>query len=48
MFDSDGHFIDDPLLVVTTQPDFSNLGLEPIHNEDEIQQRKPAAGGNTL
>ena len=30
MFDSDGHFIDDPLLVVTTQPDFSNLGLEPI------------------
>lgn len=31
MFDSDGHFIDDPLLVVTTKPDFSNLGLEPIH-----------------
>ena len=33
MFDSDGHFIDDPLLVVTTQPDFSNLGLEPIQPE---------------
>jgi hypothetical protein len=33
MFDSDGHFIDDPLLVVTTKPDFSNLGLEPIQND---------------
>jgi len=33
MFDSDGHFIDDPLLVVNTKPDFSNLGLEPIHPE---------------
>jgi hypothetical protein len=38
MFDSDGHFIDDPLLVVTTKPDFSNLGLEPIHKNKESMQ----------
>ena len=27
----DGHFIDDPLHVVNVKPDFSGLGLEPIH-----------------
>jgi hypothetical protein len=41
MFDSDGYFIDDPLLVVTTQPDFSNLGLEPIHPEKEDEDNDP-------
>ena len=24
----DGHFIDDPLMVVGVKPDFTNLGLE--------------------
>lgn len=28
----DEHFIDDPLLVVNTKPDFSNLGMEPMHH----------------
>lgn len=28
----DGHFIDDPLHVVNVKPDFSGLGMEPIHN----------------
>jgi hypothetical protein len=25
----DGHFIDDPLMVVNTKPDFEGLGLPP-------------------
>ena len=28
---NDGHFIDDPLYVVNVEPDFSGLGMEPIH-----------------
>lgn len=28
---NDGHFIDDPLNVVNVTPDFSGLGMEPIH-----------------
>ena len=31
MYEYDGHFIDDPLYVVNINPDFSGLGLEPIH-----------------
>jgi hypothetical protein len=30
MFDNEGHWIDDPLEVVNTKPDFSGMGLEPI------------------
>ena len=29
----DGHFIDDPLYVVGVKPDFSGLGMEPIHKQ---------------
>ena len=29
----DGHFIDDPLYVVNAKPDFSGLGMEPIHKQ---------------
>lgn len=28
---NDGHFIDDPLYVVNVEPDFSGIGMEPIH-----------------
>jgi len=44
MFDSDGHFIDDPLLVVTTEPDFSNLGLEPQRPVKKIYISGPISG----
>jgi hypothetical protein len=27
----DGHYIDDPLVVVNAKPDFSGMGLHPIH-----------------
>jgi len=27
----DGHYIDDPLMVVNAKPDFSGLGMQPIH-----------------
>jgi hypothetical protein len=34
----DGHFIDDPLMVVGVIPDFSNLGLQPIHIPITLQE----------
>ena len=32
----DGHFIDDPLMVVSTVPDFEGLGMEPIPFDQRI------------
>ena len=34
----DGHFIDDPLTVVNVKPDFEGLGMEPIHNDNELHE----------
>ena len=34
----DGHFIDDPLMVVNAKPDFEGLGMEPIHNDNELHE----------
>ena len=43
---NNGHFIDDPLNVVNVKPDFSGLGMEPIHinnsnkmNREETRKR---------
>ena len=33
MFDNEGHWIDDPLDVMNTKPDFSGLGMEPKHKQ---------------
>ena len=36
---NEGHFIDDPLMVVSAKPDFSNIGLEPIQVRWVISER---------
>lgn len=36
----DGHFIDDPLMVVNVKPDFEGLGIEPIHQECMTDENK--------
>ena len=33
MCDNKGHWIDDPLDVVNSKPDFSGLGIEPKHKQ---------------
>ena len=34
----DGHFIDDPLVIVNAKPDFEGLGMEPIYNDNESNE----------
>lgn len=34
----DGHYIDDPLMVVNAKPDFSGMGLDP--NTTELRPKK--------
>ena len=34
----DGHFIDDPLMIVNAKPDFEGLGIEPIPNDNEFHE----------
>jgi hypothetical protein len=35
----DGHFIDDPLTIVNTKPDFSGLGIPPQETKDHETDR---------
>ena len=35
----DGHYIDDPLMVVNAKPDFSGIGLEPNTTELRPKQK---------
>ena len=36
MIDNDGHFIDDPLAIVNTKPDFTGMGLNPERYKTRI------------
>jgi len=44
---NDGHFIDDPLMVVNTKPDFSGIGLKK-HLTDEQKNKLYKALNNFL
>ena len=33
----DGHYIDDPLMVVNAKPDFEGLGIPPIKNQGYLE-----------
>ena len=39
MFDNEGHWIDDPLMVVNAKPDFSGLGMKPIHKKKKVAMK---------
>lgn len=39
MFDNEGHWIDDPLMVVNAKPDFSGLGMKPIHKKKKVTMK---------
>ena len=34
MIDEEGHWIDEPLMVINAKPDFSGMGLEPIKTKN--------------
>lgn len=34
----DGHYIDDPLMVVNAKPDFEGLGIPPIKNQGDLEK----------
>lgn len=36
MFDNEGHYIDDPLVVVNAEPDFSGIGEIPVIRPMEV------------
>ena len=40
MFDNEGHWIDDPLMVVNANPDFSGLGMKPIHKKKKVTMKQ--------
>jgi hypothetical protein len=43
MIDNEGHWIDDPLEVVNTKPDFSGMGLEPIKTKGTMTDKQKEA-----